>query len=324
MNKIKCKRRYFIPNVNKELKRFDLLKKFYNHIDKLDLLNAYNYKTTKYDPIFINYNNRFTKKEYKKLIVEIENIHSIENVNKDFKGNIIILSYNEISYNISKTNYSRIKKQLIDKTFLDHGMTFDTLIWCLLNRYSYFNMLSGLMGSILPEKYLTMSHDNNSELFECFGSFLNHTSRYYCGLFSDLEYYFGNVGNFFDTKFKKGLFFVNPPFTVEMINKVCKHLSEICNNKLTFILIIPTWRIEDRNKLNKICKSKLRTDYSTDVNLDPILSSKFFQSRHLYCKEDFPYFDFVDETIRYFASTDVMVLGKLNINISKYFPKPAM
>lgn len=309
----KGKGRKHIPNINKETLRFQLLDKVYSSKD--NILNYYSYKYTKYDPIFVNIN--ISKSEYKKYIEEIDNITISSNVEKDIKGNNIILSFNTKCYTITKSNYYRIKNQIIDSSFQKY-ITFDTLVWCLLNRYSYFNMLNGLMGSVLPDKYLQFGSVN--EIFECFGSFLNHTSKYYCGLFYDLERYFGNVGNFFDTKFKSGLFFANPPFTIDMINKVCIHISKIVNNKLTFILILPTWRIEDRIKLNKVCKSKLRIDYKTDVDLNPVLNSDMFKSRYLYCKEDFPYYDFVDETSRNFASTDVIVIGSKNIDILKIFP----
>lgn len=307
----KSKFRDFIPSLNKEVLRLRILNEYLEKYSKEDILNSYCYKTTKYDPLVINEINGkkvFSKKTYNNIILKINEKNENFHVKKSFEKNIIILNFKNTIYKISQNNYNRIKNMVLDHSFLNY-ITFDDLIWALLNRYSFFDLLNGLMGSVLPERYLKFKQFNeNGEIFECFGSFLNHTGKNYCGLFTDLEKYFGNVGNFFDTKFISGLFLANPPFTIPMINKVSKFISKNVN-KATFIIIIPTWRIEDRERLNKVCKMKLRTDYVTDVNIDPILKHKKFIQRYLYCKESFPYYDFIDEAIRYFASTDILIIG---------------
>jgi len=164
-----------------------------------------------------------------------------------------------------------------------------------------------------------------SEIFECFGSFYNHTSKYFCGLFYDLEKYFGCIGNFFDTKFKEGLFFANPPFDVHFINKMNNKIVSNINkyNMTTFLIIIPTWNISDRINLNKICKIKLSIDYIIDVILDPIIKHEKLIMRYLYCKGNFPYYNFINDKIINYASTDLILIGnKIDINLQDIFNKP--
>lgn len=328
--KYKSKANNFNPDIDKEIIRFSILNDFINTklITKDNILTSYSYKTTKYDPIVINYVNNiklFDDDQYQKIINKINNV---EKSNKTiiFTENFgkITLERDNVSYIISKTNYARIKSQIIDDSYTQF-ITFNELLWCLFNRYNFFGMLNGLSGSVLPNKYLEFG-ESNKQIFECFGSFLNHTSERYCGLFYDLEKYFGCVGNFFDTKFYSGLYFANPPFTVDMINKTCERISKQVNkhDKVTFLIIIPTWRIDDRKKLNLVCKTKLKTDYVSDVNLDSVIKNNKLLARLMYCKEDFPYFDFIDEKTKYFASTDLILIGNpyyVSINkINKIFP----
>ena len=328
--KFKCKANNFDINLNKELLRIKIIDNLISKykINKMDFISSLSYKTTKHDPLIINNINgkKLMKKvEYEKLLLEINNFEdnndTISN-NYDSKNNIL-LTYKNITHSISKKNYYRIKKQIINEDY-QKFTTYDGLLWCLINRYSYFNLMNGLFGSVMPNRYLKFGNGQPDSIFEGFGSFLNHTSKYYCGLFYDLEKYFGCIGNFFDCKFKKGLFLINPPFTVDIINKVISSTINSTNKykKLTYVLIIPTWRIEDRLKLNKICKKPLKTDYKTDVKVQLLLDNKNFISRHLYCKENFPYYDFMDNEIRYFASTDIITIGnKINKNIEEIFSK---
>ena len=323
----------FEINLDKEIIRTRVLEELIlmYKLDKKDFIMGYNFDTTKLDPLIINKINEKTimsDYEYKKIIKQIE---KIENVKTDVifekKADKIYLEYYNKRYFISTSNYNRISKQLISKDF-EKYTTFNGLIWCLLHRYTFFEMINGLFGSVLPSRYLKFGKP--SKIFECFGSFLNHTSKYFCGLFFDLEQYFGCVGNFFDTTFLEGMYLVNPPFTVDIINMVSKRIGSIVTksklkkqNQLTFLIIIPTWIISDRIELNKKCKKKLRTDYSTDLVLDPILNNKKLISRYQYCTENFPYYDFIDNKIKYFASTDLILIGDpIRTDIIDVFGKP--
>lgn len=318
----------FIVNLDKEILRIDILKNIIKKykVTLSDLLDSYKYKTTKFDPIVIyniSKNKIMNKEEYKSIISEINNIQDkFFNVKSQIKDGFVHISYKNITHKISQTNYTRIKGQIVNDNYVNF-CTFDALIWALLNRYSFFGLMNGLMGSVLPEQYLKFGKPN--KIFECFGSFMNHTSKYYCGLFYDLEKYVGCVGNFFDTRFKSGLFFVNPPFTVAAINKTVKRLAKLINayDKTTFLLIIPTWRTQDRYILNNVCHTQLKTDYETDVNLLPILNNKKLIRRFLYCKGNFKYYDFITEKNISFASTDLILAGKkINYNLVDIFKKP--
>lgn len=318
----------FKINLDKEIYRLNLLKdliqKYKISID--DLLESYKFKTTKLDPVVIYKIKKqkiMSKNDYNSLLSQINKINDkFFDVSLKNKDNMLHISYKNITHKISKSNYTRIKNQIIDKSY-EKYVSFDALVWALLNRYTFFGLMNGLMGSVPSEKYLKFGSADN--IFECFGSFLNHTSKYYCGLFYDLEKYFGCIGNFFDTQFIDGLFFVNPPFTVKIINKTIKKMAKMVNiyDKVTFLLIIPTWRTRDRESLNDICQIKLKTDYVTDVNLNPVLDNPKIISRYLYCKGNFKYYDFITEKYQYFASTDLILIGnKIKQNIVNIFKNP--
>jgi hypothetical protein len=322
------KKNDYIINLDKEIYRIDLLKKIIVSfkITKYDIIRSYSYKTTKYDPLIINkVNNKklMSNDKYKLIIKEINRIEdNYIDVKYSVQNNNVQLEYNNYIYSISVYNYYRIKQQIIDKSYKKYT-SYNGLLWCLLHRYTFFEMLNGLFGSVLPQRYLQFGKP--SEIFECFGSFYNHTSKYFCGLFFDLEKYFGCIGNFFDTTFEEGIFFANPPFDISIINKMNKKIISNINkyNMTTFLIIIPTWNIDDRISLNKICKIKLLTDFITDIKLDPIIKHSKLITRYLYCKEKFPYYNFINNKIINYASTDLILIGnKININLQNIFNKP--
>mgnify|MGYP003684104403 CR=1 FL=1 len=112
---------------------------------------------------------------------------------------------------------------------------------------------------------------------ECFGSFINHTLKYYFGLFYDLERHFSCLGNL------KGLFLINPQFIPNIMNDVINKINKsIMKNKIS---IIPLWNVEDRLIINKYCKKTLSTDYKTDLYSHILLKNKYAKNYLLYCQE---------------------------------------
>lgn len=81
--------------------------------------------------------------------------------------------------------------------------------------------------------------------FECFASPLNCFYGNYCSAFLDTDGQFGSVGSFFETKFKKGIFECNPPFTEEIIQLAAEKCIRDCSSaegELGFIFVVPEWR----------------------------------------------------------------------------------
>lgn len=61
---------------------------------------------------------------------------------------------------------------------------------------------------------------------ECFASPLNCRYQNFCSAF-DLDRCFGNVGNFFSTRFRQGCYQANPPFCEKVIGSMCNRMNEL-------------------------------------------------------------------------------------------------
>ena len=56
------------------------------------------------------------------------------------------------------------------------------------------------MHLAVPQHIYDDISKEHKNVIELFGSVMNKSFKNYCGLFYDLEKYFGNIGNFFDIK----------------------------------------------------------------------------------------------------------------------------
>ena len=182
-------------------------------------------------------------------------------------------------------------------------------------------------GATKEEHYREIQQRFNSQI-EGFGSIFNHTLPYYFGLFPDLEQYFGCLGNFYISHVKSGFYLVNPPFTVNDINKTIRHILkqlELSKHDLTFLLVIPAWDNKDRVLLNKKCKTKLKiTKYEEELELWRCRNSKYLRKYYLYCKEDYKYYNFLLDKDAYFTATNLILLSntRKEYNIQSIFGKP--
>lgn len=321
------------PNPDKEILRFKVLNKINEKFPEIKIIDImlYGYADNKnsLDPLLCTDLNEYlnnlelSKKIDKNIEENVKIINKVKNKNfkiiKKIKNDLVYFKYKSNKVLINLVSYNRIKRQHIIKTDYD----FDTILWCLLYRYNNLKLLTGLSGSILPEQYLKINKKYNCEV-ECFGGFLNHTLKYYFGLFYDLEKYFGCLGNFFNCELIKGFYVANPPFTVRLINKTVNKIKDIykLNNKISLLLIIPVWDISDRIILNGICKKQLRTDYKNDI-ISKSLKNKYYCKNYLlYCKENFPYYDFIKNKNINYAATNLIFLSSLDIPLDlNIFPK---
>lgn len=325
-----------------ELKRIELLNQLsvdYNKDIKIIMLMCYSINLNSLDPVFCTNipkfingwlkNYEFTDSEIKKLNDKLLNcvnivkklndkinktcIKIVKHVNNDFCK----LTYKNHSVTLPVKSYNRIKS-LVTKQPKVH---IDVLIWCLMYRYTNLDLLTGLQGAMTPEhyKYLSKKHKLN---VECFGSFINHINKYYFGLFYDLEQYVGCLGNFYNSELHKGFFAMNPPYITHLMNKAINHmLTMLDNNKITVIVTIPVWDIDDRKLMNEQlgCKKKLATNYKTDLIQHKLKNSKFLQHYLLYCKEDFLYYDYINEQYVHFSLTNIAILSSSNVTVSTKF-----
>ena len=176
------------------------------------------------------------------------------------------------------------------------------------------HLYNNSQGAIHPKYYAIFSKKYKSNV-EAFGSFFNHTLKYYFGLFPDLEKYFGCLGNFYLSTFTNGTYIVNPPFTDIAINKtiefMIKQLTKSTKN-LTFLFVIPSWISKDRKKLNKICKYKLKVYDNDRIKIKDALKSNFITQYLLYCKEHFTYYDYIKMQDCNFAATNLITFSNHN------------
>jgi len=222
---------------------------------------------------------------------------------------------------INKEAYNRIKKQCLDKSYKNF-ITFNELLWILYFRYTRLNLYNNSQGAVHPKYYQVLSEKYNSET-EGFGSFFNHTLKYYYGLFPDLEKYFGCLGNFYTSKLEKSFYVINPPFTIEQINLAIDHMIDQLekNKNLTILFVIPAWVYEDRVKLSKKCKKYIKLKKHEDtLEIDKLHKSGFVKQYLLYCQENFLYYDYLKEQDVTFAPTNLILLS----NTKKQFNMEAI
>jgi hypothetical protein len=275
-------------------------------------------KIIKFLNVEINKNIKLLKKFFTK---SKDNTY---NIKKKVINNNIILSYKSIDIRINKYSYNRIKGVVIDNSF-KKTMKYDMLLFILYYRYINLGLYNGSQGAIHPDHYKQLSSKNRVNV-ECFGSFFNHTLKYYFGLFPDLEQYFGCLGNIFNSKLKEGFYVINPPFSIYHINRTILFILKQLNStkfNLTILLVIPTWINENRIKLNKICKSQLHiTNYTNepDIEIDLLINSGFVHKYLLYCKNNLKYYNYLTNLDTNFAATTLILLSNNNnYNINNIF-----
>ena len=132
----------------------------------------------------------------------------------------------------------------------------DKLIWIILFRYQLLSSNNNQLA-VLPNILNEMEKDFNLK-FETFGSAINTNTKNFCSLYYDVEKYFGSVGSFFNTNFLEGCYSFNPPYQKDIIDDGIKKIlnslsnSKILEMKLTFLITIPIWDIEGKNKMKEL------------------------------------------------------------------------
>ena len=213
---------------------------------------------------------------------------------------------------INKTLYNRLiqRDPSPEKAFL------------VIYRYQYLGLVTGIQGSVNPEIYTKLQKSHHAET-ELFASAFNATLPKYFGLFYDVEKTYGCYGNFFNAKLTRGFYVANPPFIVHLMNLMIDRVLEFVNSEKTEVSVyitVPVWDINDRKRLNKICKLKMPTDYKNDMNIEKFHKSGYTISDTLWCKENYTYYEHINKKYINYTATNVFVISNILKSFNFNYP----
>jgi len=167
---------------------------------------------------------------------------------------------------------------------------------------------------------------------ELFASCINREYRTYCSIFYDLEKFFGSVGNFFDTTFKTGVYFANPPFDETIMKNMAQHLIKCLQQTqqpLAFFVTIPVWDFVTAKRLQTICHTTA-ADFGDYQVYSDLMRSAYVYRVYTMCGSDFKYIDKINNTMIPAANTYMIVLKNsymmidlsvLDVLMSDYNPR---
>ncbi len=283
--------------------------------------NNYNYDQLKID--LFNYNIKlndiFADFNIEKYLLKYVKIYYKYYKQLDCNDNIIIQNIdNKLIYkNKYIVEYNDVVFDKLNKFYNNKFNNKLSLIFCLLYRYNLMDAKNQQLAIIIPFKeQLKQDFGINIELF---GSSINRYFDNYCSLFYDLEKHFGSLGNFFNFQPKQGLYMANPPYDEELMENMAKYLINCLNKNnnqkpLGFVITIPIWDISTLKNISKKCNIKYQ-------NMGPykcyelLKKSKYFYSEYLFCKKNFPYYNFSLGEIIYASNTYIIIIKNTLLNI---------
>jgi hypothetical protein len=266
--------------------------KINNIIDELScnykklLINLNKYSNLNDNNITISKNQIFEKRNDKLIeFIKFNITHDINISNLKLKS---ILENILIPKNIYFKMIKKCKNKLIDK---------DKFIWIILFRYQLLSSNNNQLA-VLPNILDEMEKDFDLK-FETFGSAINTNTKNFCSIYNDVEKHFGSVGSFFNTNFLEGCYSFNPPYQKDIIDngikKIlnCLNSSKVLEMKLTFLITIPIWDIEGKNKMKELNSenNNNKINYNDMKIIKTIKKSKYFQGLRMISKNDFTYID---------------------------------
>lgn len=229
-----------------------------------------------------------------------------KNIDIVYENNKLIYSYNNINYEVS------CSKQIYDKLNKFYNGQYKNnkhiLFFCILYRYKLMGADNQqLTANINFKKDMQRIMNVNCELF---GSSINRLYDNYCSLYYDIEQYFGSLGNFFDISLTQGLYFANPPFDEELMEKMASHIVSLLDKTLSplgFIITIPIWDYKTTTKISQICKTKAY-DMGPYRCYEILKQSKYFYHEYKFCKKGFPYYNFLTNTVIEASNTYLLII----------------
>lgn len=145
----------------------------------------------------------------------------------------------ELFYEFEYVKYNNTIMEKFNKFFNGKFHNKLALFFCVLLRYSILDSKNQQLAISIPfkndlKKYFKVN-------IELFGSSSNRFFDNFCSLFTDLEQYFGSLGNFFNVTPIQGLYMSNPPYDEELMEYMAKHLIlslDLTKKPLGFIITI--------------------------------------------------------------------------------------
>jgi hypothetical protein len=197
------------------------------------------------------------------------------------------------------------------------------LYFCILYRYSILS--AGNQQLAMSSKIKQDFKDDFNIDIELFGSCINRYYSNYCSLFYDIEKYFGSLGNFNNIKPIRGMYFANPPFDEDIMAHtslmMVKWLEEAEQNKkpLGFVMTVPVWDAKTQRKIRKRCNIRNVTDIEKYECRDILHSSKYLYREYVFCKKDFPYYNFTQDRYIYASNTYMFIVKNsfMNFDLNK-------
>lgn len=182
-----------------------------------------------------------------KILQEINSYLTSSSDNKTYPINIkessqlITIKYRDFQRNISKKRFDILMK----KGGIENIM---------ISALRYASIISSSQHWNIPlENYKRYVKDYQVSV-EGFSSPFNSQllllvdDAKFCSLFKDTDAIFGSLGNFFEADFQGYSVAVNPPFVIDIINKLYDKCNSECqkaknnNNKVRFLIIFSAWR----------------------------------------------------------------------------------
>lgn len=116
----------------------------------------------------------------------------------------------------------------------------------------YVNFLSELYEFIGGfNNHLSIPPEISKDFFELFGTPINTASKLYCSPFLIEKNFFSSKGSFFNYNITSGQYIANPPFNIDIYNKMVKRLLSELQKETTvdIIIIFPIWNDVDFDTL---------------------------------------------------------------------------
>ncbi len=289
----------------------------HNYKNLLEMLSEYKKSYT--------YKNNKQNYRIKKIMTNIKKNKNSEKETTFYKFEIIV------SFSIKDKRLNNILNNILlpikiyeklANNFTGQKNKFDDYLWSIIFRYQLLGSNNHQLA-VLPNIMDLMKQDYKLN-FECFASSINSTFPNYCSIYWDLEKHFGSVGSFFNIVPLKGTFGFNPPYQKDIIelgiNKLLYFLKET-NEELTFIITIPIWDLEGRNKMKELYNNELEKqniDYGDFSIISHLKNSEYFRGIRLIPKEKFTYIDhnfelYKNKTIQ---NTYVIMLSNKNTDFN--------
>ena len=275
--------------------------------------NSYSYKNNKQ-----NYRIR-------KIMTNIKKNKSSDKETTFYKFEIIIGFNIKDKRLINILNNILVPTKIYEKlvsSYTGPNNKMDDYLWSIIFRYQLLGSNNHQLA-VLPNIMNNMTVDYKLN-FECFASSINSTFPNYCSIYWDLEKYFGSVGSFFNIIPLKGTFGFNPPYQKDIIDLGITKLLDFLNNtleELTFIITIPIWDTEGKNKMKELYNNDLEKqniDYGDFPIISQVIKSQYFKGSRMIPKEKFTYVDhnfelYKNKTIQ---NTYVIVLSNKYLNFN--------